>query len=393
MSPGILSNLKVLDLTHYIAGPYCTKLLADYGADVVKVEKPGGDGARTVGPFPKEGPHMEKSGVFLYLNTNKKGITLNLKSGPGKDLFRQLVRDSDIVVENFEPRVMPSLGLGYDALREVNPRLTMLSISNFGQNGPYRDYKGSSASLAAMGGATYITGSREQPLRLPGYLPLYMAGLQGFMSCLLAAYGGEGRRIDLSIADAVASGLEAATILYAYTGVVRRRAFTRFMVGHPVGIYPCRDGHIVVIPGLGNMPLMALLVEKPELEDHPLFKSTFARQERPEEFDALILPWLMSHDRAEILARAEELRMPFGIVNTIDEVAADPHLKERGYFVEIDHPAAGRQVCPGVPFRVAGATAVTRPSPLLGQHNEEVFVGQLGLSMAQLSGLRKDGVI
>lgn len=393
MSPGVLSDIKVLDLTHYVAGPYCTKLLADYGADVVKIERPGGDGARMVGPFPKEGPHPEKSGIFIYLNTNKKGITLNLKNKTGMELFLELVKDCDILVENFEPRVMPSLGLSYDVLKAVNPRLVMLSISNFGEGGPYEGYKASSATMSAIGGATYITGSREQPLRLPGYLPLYMAGLQGFMSCLFAAYGGEGRRIDLSIAEAVASGLEAATILYSYTGVVRRRAFTRFMVGHPVGIYPCRDGHIVVIPGLGNMPLMALLVEQPELEDHPLFQSTFARQERPDEFDALILPWLMKHDRADILARAEELRMPFGVVNTIDEVAADPHLRERSYFVEIDHPEAGKQVCPGLPFKVAGQTKGVSPPPLLGEHNEEIFVRRMGFSEAQLSGLRKDGVI
>jgi len=398
LAEGVLSDLRVLDISHYVAGPYCTKLLADYGAEVIKVERPGqGDGARQIGPFPGEEPHPEKSALFLYLNTNKKGITLNLKSPTGAKILNELVRETDIVVENFRPGVMPSLGLSYEALKKVNPNIIMLSISNFGQSGPYRDYKAYSATLSAVGGASYITGKPESPLRLPGYLPEYMAGQQGFISCLLAVLGGDngdrGQHIDLSIAESIATGLEAATILYAYTGIVRRRSFVRFMVGHPVGIYPCRDGHVVVIPGLGNMPLLAILIEQPELAEHPLFLNQYKRQEAPDEFDALILPWLMEHDKEDIFARAQELKMPFGVVRTIDEVVEDPHLKAREYFAEIDHPAAGRHVYPSLPFTEATKGAEMKRAPLLGEHNDEIYGKRLGYKEEQLAALRGEGVI
>jgi len=394
---GVLSDVRVLDLTQYVAGPYCTKLLADYGAEVIKVEKPGeGDGARNIGPFPGDELHPEKSGLFLYLNTNKKGVTLNLRSDKGQYILREMVREADILVENFEPAVMPSWGLSYETLKEVNPRLIMLSISNFGQDGPYAGYKAYSAVASAIGGATYISGVKDQPLRLPGNIPQYMAGTQGFSSCLLALYGsgnsGEGQHIDLSIAESVACNLEAATVLYCYTGVLRRRTFTRFMVGHPVGIYPCRDGHVVIIPGLGNMPLLAILVENPELADHPLFQNPYARQEQPEEFDALILPWLMEHDRKDILADAQRLGMPFGLVCTPDEVLEDLHLAERGYFTYIDHPCAGQLKMPGLPFDLGSSQAEMKPAPLLGEHNTEVF-GRLGYTDEQLVTLRETGVI
>jgi crotonobetainyl-CoA:carnitine CoA-transferase CaiB-like acyl-CoA transferase len=395
---GILSGLKVLDLTCYIAGPYCTKLLADYGAEVTKVERPDqGDGARSVGPFPGDKPHLEKSGLFLYMNTNKKSVTLDLKAEEGRRVFKELLSEADILVENFEPRLMPSLGLSYETLKGLNPRLIMLSISNFGQDGPYRDYKAYSAITSAVGGATYITGVEDQPLKLPGNLPQHMAGIQGFISCLLAVYergeGSEGQHIDLSIAECVACNLEAATVLYCYTGLLRRRNFTRFMVGHPVGIYPCRDGHVVIIPGLGNMPLLAILVGNPELADHPLFQNPYARQERPQEFDALILPWLMEHDRKDILAGAQELGMPFGVVCTPDEVLADQHLEERDYFAEIEHPVAGRLTSPGLPFKIGPQRAKMEPAPLLGEHNTEIYCGRLGYTGEQLARLRQMKVI
>ena len=159
MKQKALDGVKVLDLTHHIAGPYCTKLMADYGAEVIKIERPGlGDGARQMGPFYKNDPHPEKSGFFLYLNTNKKGITLNLKSTTGINIFKDLVREADIVVENFRPGVMARLGIGYDSLSEINPELVMTSISNFGQSGPYRDFNSTEIVADAMGGWMHVVG-------------------------------------------------------------------------------------------------------------------------------------------------------------------------------------------------------------------------------------------
>src|SRR5687768_15394925 len=170
MGESALADLRVLDLTHYIAGPYCTKLLADYGADVIKIERPdSGDPARRYGPFPHDEPHPEKSALFLHLNTNKRGITLDLKTSAGKAMFVELVRKVDVLVENFQPRVMPSLGFSHEQLVRVNPRLVMTSISNFGQTGPYRDYKAQDILMYAMGGPMHQTGApHREPVKMAG---------------------------------------------------------------------------------------------------------------------------------------------------------------------------------------------------------------------------------
>ena len=176
-----LSDIKVLDLTHHIAGPYCTKLLADYGADVLKVEKPGsGDPTRKMGPFLGDEPHPDKSSLFLHLNTSKRGITLDLKTQTGKKIFRQLVKDVDILVENFSPGVMPSLGLDYKELEKITPKLVMTSISNFGQTGPYRDFKASELIIYGMGGAMNETGMFDRyPLKKAGNVVQYQVGKAG----------------------------------------------------------------------------------------------------------------------------------------------------------------------------------------------------------------------
>ncbi len=178
MAEQLLTGIKVLDLTHYIAGPFCTKLMADYGADVIKIERPGkGDIARQVGPFPEDVPDPEKSGLFLYLNTNKKGITLNLKTKTGIEILKKLVKESDVLVENFRPGVLPSLGLEYETLKKVNPRLVMTSISNFGQTGPYRDWKATEITLYALSGQMSRQGDPDrEPLKHALSIFQYFAG-------------------------------------------------------------------------------------------------------------------------------------------------------------------------------------------------------------------------
>jgi crotonobetainyl-CoA:carnitine CoA-transferase CaiB-like acyl-CoA transferase len=222
-----LSDVKVLDLTWHIAGPYCTKLLADFGADVIKIERPGeGDPARKMGPFPHGKAHPERCGLFLHLNTNKKGITLNLKSHKGRKIFKELVKFVDIVVESFSPRVMPSLGLSYENLKRVNPSLVMTSISNFGHNGPYRDFKASEIVEYAMGGEMYSTGIEgREPLKLGGNVVQYQAGTiaaVATMGALFAArYQGVGQHVDVSIMETQAGTVDRRLqhlLAYAYGG-------------------------------------------------------------------------------------------------------------------------------------------------------------------------------
>ena len=213
-----LSDVKVLDLTWHIAGPYCTKLLAGYGAEVIKVERPGeGDPTRRMGPFFKDDPHPEKSGLFLHLNTNKKGITLNLKSATGKKILKALVSDADILVESFSPRVMPSLGLDYQTLEQINPKLVMVSISNFGQSGPYRDFKASEIVEYAMGGEMYSTGTAgREPLKLGGNVTQYQAGTVAAVATMGALYSAEcqevGQHVDVSIMETQAGSTDRRII-------------------------------------------------------------------------------------------------------------------------------------------------------------------------------------
>jgi crotonobetainyl-CoA:carnitine CoA-transferase CaiB-like acyl-CoA transferase len=252
-----LSDIKVLDLSWHIAGPYCTKLLADYGADVIKVERPRvGDPARKIGPFFNDDPHPEKSGLFLHLNTNKKGITLNLKTPTGKEIIKKLVKEVDILVESFSPHVMPGLGLDYQTLEQVNPDLLMVSISSFGQTGPYRDFKATEIVEYAMGGEMYSTGiAGREPLKLGGNVVQYQAGTIAAVSTMGALFAaraqGIGQHVDVSIMETQAGSADRRiiyTLAYACAGVITTRwppprEAVRMLI-MPQGVYPCKDGFV-----------------------------------------------------------------------------------------------------------------------------------------------------
>ncbi|MCY3637837.1 MAG: CoA transferase, partial [Chloroflexi bacterium] len=220
----MLDGLKVLDLTHYVAGPYATRLMAAQGADVVKVERPGvGDPSRRIGPFPDDVPHREKSALYLYLNTGKKSITLDLKHGASKPILRHLLQWADVLVENFRPGVMQRLGLDYDSVSDINPRIVMTSVSNFGQTGPYRNYGAREINLYAMGGLMYITGDAErEPLGMAARLAQYGAGQNAFAGTLGALLhrdiSGIGQHVDVAISEYLATILENALSQYSYTG-------------------------------------------------------------------------------------------------------------------------------------------------------------------------------
>ena len=223
MNEQALSDIKVIDFTQYVSGPYCTKLLADYGADVVKIERPKvGDGARRYGPFPDDLPNIEKSGLFLHLNTNKRGLTLDLSTAEAREIVERLVIDADVVVESFRPGTMDRFGLGYDALKTINSRLVFTSISNFGQTGPYRDYKSSDIITYGMGGEMYSTGlSDREPVKLGVNVTLYHAGASaatGTMGAIFGAFGsGVGQHVDVSIMETQISSIDRRmSMLLAY---------------------------------------------------------------------------------------------------------------------------------------------------------------------------------
>jgi len=395
----VLSGVKVLDLTHHIAGPYCTKMLADYGAEVVKVEKPGsGDAARRLPPFHQDDPHPEKSGFFLYLNTNKRSVTLNLKTEAGKRILLDLARQSDVVVENFSPRVLPSLGLDYAALEQVNPRLVMTSISNFGQTGPYRDFKATEIVLDGMGGWSAIIGDpAREPLKPGGYQSQFVAGLFGAIGTVSGYYGaqasGAGQHIDLSIMEAVLYIQMYLTTQYSYDKVIRKRYGNR--VGpFPSGILPCKDGYIGAITVTAQKwPVLCEWMGMPELVNDPRFSTVPARALNINELDAIMIPWLLEHTQDELFREGQKRKLPFGIPMSTEMLLKSEHLRERGYFVEVDHPATGTVTYPGAQVKMGDLPYVLKRAPLLGEHNEEVYCGRLGLSKEDLVRLRQQGVV
>lgn len=400
-----LSGVKVIDLTNYVAGPYCTKLLADYGADVIKVEKPGeGDGARRLGPFPEDEPHPEKSGFFAFLNTNKRGITLNLKSDAGKAILLRLVEGADILVESFSPRVMPGLGLSYERLKEVNSRLVMVSISNFGQTGPYRGFKASELVLNAMGGEMYSRGLADrEPLKLGGNAVQCQAGTVAALATVTAWFGveerGYGDHVDVSIMETQISTVDLrgpALLGYQYTGRVARRMVHGAASAYPFGCYMVADGYAQI--GAGSSiywPRVLKMLGYPEELTNPAM-GTPAGQIDPDLrgiFDAYFLPWCLERTKLEIFLAAQAVNLPCGPVNTMEDIGRDPHFEAREFFVDVQHPAMGEVKIPGPPFKMAESPwGLRRPAPLLGQHNEEVL-GELGYSREDLVKLKETGVI
>jgi CoA:oxalate CoA-transferase len=401
-----LSDVKVLDLTWHIAGPFCTKLLADYGADVIKVERPGkGDPTRAMGPFFKDDPHPEKSGLFLHLNTNKKGITLNLKSATGKKIFKQLVADADILVESFRPHVMPGLGLDYQTLEKVNPRLVMVSVSSFGQTGPYRDFKASEIVEYAMGGEMYSTGiAGREPLKLGGNVIQYQAGTVAAVATMGALYSAEdqgiGQHVDVSIMETQVGSADRR-IMYILSYIMAGVITTRWpppreavrMLIMPQGVYPCKDGFVNTLSLPQWWPRYIEALGMPELKDDPRFQNIYSA-EAGMEFDAIWYSWLADHNKEELFEIFLKSKIASAPVNSPEDLLKYTQLKAREYFVEVDHPETGKVTYPGAPFKMSETSwKIRQPAPLLGQHNEEIYCRLLGYTGEELIKLREGGII
>ena len=383
---GLLEGVRVLDLTHFIAGPYCTKLMAGLGADVVKVERPGGDPVRALGPFASGASTShastppEDGAWHLYLNTGKRSIVLDLKTDGGRLMLLQLAAKADILVENFTPGTMDRMGLGYQMLREANPALVTTSISNFGQTGPYRDWRAAELNLYAMGGLMNITGEPDQePLKEGMPLAQLGAGQNAFVAAMAALMyaeeTGEGQQIDVSIAEYATNILENALMQYSYSGQEYTRVGNRGYGRAAWGIYPCRDGHVGIIAGPDHRwPEVARIMEREELAD-PRFASRRGRQDNADEIDALMLPWLIDHDKVDIFKAGQESGLGFGFVATMQDILEMEQLLDRDYFVRLDHPAAGEFAYPGAPISCEpGVEAwLFRRAPLLGEHTAEVL--------------------
>ena len=383
-APMPLDDVRVIDLTQLGAGPFCTRVLADYGADVIKVERPGGDPARTLGPFPGDEPHPERSGAFLHLNTNKRGVVLDLKTGEGRDALLRLAAGAAAVVENFRPGALDRLGLGWEALREANPRLVLTSISNFGQDGPYRDYAGTDLTLFAMGGAMYAQGDADhEPLKTAGRAASYHAGYVGALATAVAlraaAARGEGEHVDVSVFETATHSIDlrlARLMGFQHNGRVGPRPARVSGVG--TGSFPCADGFFLMTGGPAYLPRILSMIGREDLLDRPDWSTPTARAapERIEQFVPILLPWTVARTRAEVRDACQQFGVLGGPVNTIADLFEDPNFAHREFFQTIDHPETGPLRYPGYHARLHRESEPMPPrrrAPLLGEHTAEVL--------------------
>jgi crotonobetainyl-CoA:carnitine CoA-transferase CaiB-like acyl-CoA transferase len=397
-----LDGVRVLDLTHFVAGPYCTKLLADYGADVIKIERPGsGDPARRIGPFRHDVPNTETSALFLHLNTNKRSLTLNLKSAEGAEIARRLAVESDVIVENFRPGVLQELGLGYEAATQLNPAVVVTSISNFGQTGPYRDLKSSEIVESAMGGPMNITGHAErEPLKLGGSIVQYHAGAMAAYATtaalLRAEVGGEGDWIDVSIYETQCTNRDRRVIHlvgHAYTGELGKRPSGQRALS---GVRPTGDGYVSIVGAGTRLPGLLKLMDREDLlEDARVREAVYEPTAGvTAEIESIYTAWLLDQEKREVVTRAQSEHVLAAPLNTIADLFSDPHINYRQPWEEISDPITGPILYPGLPFRL-GATPSNgrRCAPALGQNNAEILCDRLGYSLDDLPRLFEQGVI
>jgi crotonobetainyl-CoA:carnitine CoA-transferase CaiB-like acyl-CoA transferase len=398
-----LEGLKVVEFAEMVSGPMCGKLFADMGAEVIKIEPPGaGDEARRHPPFPGDVPHPEKSGLFLYLNTSKKSVTLDPATPSGAALFKRLVADADLLIENHPPGYLASIGLAYDVLHALNPRLVVTSVTPFGQHGPYAGWKGTdliawAMSLTGYNTPTLITDSeKENPLRAPGRQADMMGATTAAAASMLALLqreaSGEGQWVDAACWQSVVNTAKVEMAVYGYAGMPYSRLRAKAKAGLEPS--PCRDGYVYVLWVVdSHFEALKELLGHPEALEADLFKNTAQRAEYDDVVRPLIQRELLKHGQEWLVREGQKLGLPIGPVLTVAQAAEHPHLKHRGAFVEIDHPVAGHLRYPGPLVRLTATPPAPRRAPLLGEHNEEILCERLGLPPAELSGLRAAGVI
>jgi crotonobetainyl-CoA:carnitine CoA-transferase CaiB-like acyl-CoA transferase len=390
----ILGDIRVLDLSQDVAGPFCTKLLAGLGAEVIKVEPPGtGDVTRRTGPFVHEAPHAEQSAAFLYLNTGKKSITLDLQSQTGAFILQRLAEACDILIESFPAGYLDQLGLGYAALERLNPGVIYTSVTPFGQTGPYRDYKGSELVAQAMGALMHTIGLPDkEPLRVGGNAAGYTTGMSAFSATLLALYvrdaAGHGQHVDVSAMETITVAQIHASIAHQFGRTPTRRAST---------LAQAQDGwvHAGLERGVreDTWARVCALMGRPELVDDPKFNTREARREHQQELLTLISEWTATRPKEEIYHALQGLRTVAGYVATVADLYTSQQLLAREFFQCINHPDAGTATYPGAPFTIQGTTWHSTRAPRLGEHNVEVYCDRLGYTREDLAHLRGVGVI
>jgi len=400
--PGPLDGVTVLDLTEWIAGPYASKLFGDAGADVIKIERParesapGGDPSRGVGPFLGGHRHPEKSGTFFYFNTSKRSVVLDLQRAEGQDAFLRLVDRADLIVESFRPAVLDRLGLSWDRIHRRKSEIALVSLSPFGQESPYQDYKLTDLTLFGMCGEMYSMGVQDaEPMKMYGTAALVECGATAAAAAMAALTvtetQGVGQHVDLALADIQFTGTDRR-----HAAEIGNQYSSRMTLGSPAvafsilsGVYYCADGFVMFTSAGYYMDRVAAMLGQPDWIQDPKW-SRAEIQIDPDsigEFDAHFLPWCLEHSKREIWEAARAHGVLCGPLFTVDELFQDEHFRERDFFTALDHPDLGRVEIPGRPLIMSTTPwQITRPAPRLGQHTREVLA-QAGLSAVEIAAV------
>ena len=405
---GCLAGVRVLDLTQFEAGPSCTEALAWLGAEVVKVENPqGGEAGRSL-LGRQSGPSQNRdSWYFLLFNANKKSVTVNLKSERGLELVKDMAKRADVMVENFAPGAIERLGLGYDAVRAVNPSIVYAQVKGFGTGGPYENNLAFDMIAQATGGVMSITGEPDGPPLKPGAtLGDTGTGMLLAISILAALYRrrdtGQGERIEIAMQDAMLQYIRVALSNQATYGAAAKRNGSKVISGFavPSGIYPCKPGgpndYLYVYTSRTNPVHWQRLLEvigRKDLIGDPRFDTAAARLKHEPEVDAMIAAWTSQHDKRQAMRVLGGAGVPAGAIFDTMELTEEADFERRGIMQTMEHPIAGSFKMPGWPVRFGGRTPDVKPSPLLGQHTNEVLSEWLGLDSDQIDQLGKAKVI
>ncbi|MDQ4126438.1 MAG: CoA transferase [Actinomycetota bacterium] len=394
-----LEGVRVVEMGSLLAGPFCGQLLADFGAEVIKVEPPGkGDPMRVWGRHRKDGRTL----WWPIIARNKKSVTLNLREEEGQELARRLVAEVDVLVENFRPGTLERWGLGYEGLSGLNPRLVMVRVSGFGQTGPYRDQAGFGAVGEAMGGIRHVTGFPDRPPPRAGVsLGDSLAATFGALGALTALYhreahGGRGQVVDVGIYEAVLALMESTIPEYVLTGHVRGRTGSVLPFVAPSNIYPTRDEDYVLIAGNADTVFgrLAEAVGHPEWAEDERFATHHARGENMEELDEMISAWTRERSVVEVIEVLVEAGVPTGKVFTAEDMVEDPHYAARENVITVEDPEIGAFPMQNVVPRLSETPGAVRwTGPTLGQHNEEIYGGLLKLGEEERAGLRERGIV
>jgi crotonobetainyl-CoA:carnitine CoA-transferase CaiB-like acyl-CoA transferase len=395
------SAIKIVECGEGVSAAFGAKLIADLGADVIKAEPPGGDLTRRRGPFPGDKPDAEKSGLFIYLNANKRGVTADLKRPEGQELLARLLEGADILIHNVPPSDRAASGLDSTALCAKYPRLIVTSISFFGDSGPHANYKGYELTASNASGWAFLSPGASPypdlpPLKCFGSQCDFQGGAHAAFTTL-AAYmhrlkSGKGQAIDVSERECVTAMLEMNLMHYTYAGRETSRLGQRVL--GPWFIADCLDGKIFVLAVEEDQwKRLVEFMGNPEWASDDLFKDRLARGQNMDALKALMGEWLSGWKVQELYREAQQRRIPFAPVNTMQYLYESEHLRERNFFAQLDQPGVGKLNLPGMPSRYGSTPwALRRPAPRLGEHSEEVFCGQLGVSKVRLHELRQAGI-